>query len=368
MADTTIEWCVRPGTRPKTWNPTRGCEITSPGCARCYAMRTAHRFSGKGGKYEGLTVLTGAGPIWNGEARLVHEMLLAPLSWRQPCTVFVNSMSDLFYEQFTDEEIAVVFGVMAACPQHTFIVLTKRAERMPEWFKWCAEACAGRFHAPAIAHNAACWLREKKLNGDLIDAAISKFTHVHHTTWPMRNVWIGVSTEDQRRADERIPHLMKTPAAVRFVSAEPLLGKIDLRRWIGRYCGCSISAPCDDWTSGDPCVLAPKTLDWLIVGGESGPGSRAFNVEWARALVKQCDRTPTKCFVKQLGALPVDRNDAGFDGDELSAWPADTQCVDLEARGYQGAPVRIVLRDRKGGDIAEWPEDLRVRQFPEVRG
>ncbi|HEX2677999.1 MAG TPA: DUF5131 family protein, partial [Polyangiales bacterium] len=133
MGETAIEWT------DTVWNPVRGCARVSPGCESCYAERQAHRFSNPGGPYEGLTVLGKHGPRWSGRARFVPETLDAPLRWRKPRRIFVNSMSDLFHHDITNEQIAAVFGVMAACPQHTFQVLTKRAERLPEWFRWVDE-------------------------------------------------------------------------------------------------------------------------------------------------------------------------------------------------------------------------------------
>src|SRR5690606_22560010 len=183
---TTIEWTQG------TWNPVSGCTRVSPGCDNCYAMRQAHRFSGNCQPYEGLTTIRRGKVDWTGSVRFVPEMLEVPLQ-RKPTTWFVNSMSDLFHESLTNEQIASAFGGMAATPQHTYQILTKRPKRMREWFGW--------------------------LDGRR----------------PLHNVWLGVSCEDQARADERIPHLLSTPAAVRFVSAEPLLGPIALRAWMPRH-------------------------------------------------------------------------------------------------------------------------------------
>jgi protein gp37 len=151
---------------------------------------------------------------------------------------------------------------------------------------------------------------------------------------PLANVWLGVSVEDQARADERIPLLLQTPSAVRFISAEPLLGSVDLRSG-----GDVTEVGYIDWLRGfdgsDPPI--PR-LDWVIVGGESGPGARPFHIEWARAIVTQCQAAHVPVFVKQLGADPRDPH-----------WDMGGM---------------VTLRDRKGGDPSEWPEDLRVREFP----
>ena len=180
-----IEWC------DATWNPIRGCSMVSHGCTNCYAMKVAHRFSGTGMAYDGLTKMTSAGPVWNGKITLVPKLLDQPLRWRRPRKIFVNSMSDLFHENVPDSFIAQVWNVMQNANHHTFQILTKRPERMLSW--------VGK------------WFR----------------------SWPpLPNVWLGVSTEDQATADERIPLLLKTPAAVRWISAEPLLGPIDIRQYL----------------------------------------------------------------------------------------------------------------------------------------
>lgn len=184
MSNTKIEWT------DKSWNPVRGCTRVSHGCEHCYAERQAHRFSGSGQPYEGLTEIGPKGPRWNGKIRLVPELLEEPLRWRKPCRVFVNSMSDLFHEAVPDRFISEVFAVMNTARRHTFQVLTKRPERM------------------------------LRLGTD------------QKLIYAMSNVWLGVSVEDQKTADERIPLLLQTPAAVRFVSAEPLLSHIDLSKWL----------------------------------------------------------------------------------------------------------------------------------------
>lgn len=570
--DTKIQWT------DATWNPIRGCSRVSAGCDNCYAMNVAHRFSGPGLPYEGLTTLRKGKADWAGIARMVPEHLSDPLRWRKPRRIFVNSMSDLFHHSITNEEIAAVFGVMAACPQHTFQILTKRPERMVEWFgrdgaaaqvdlfkhvalagriqemfspereaavagfpgyfvtskgrvltdngsescllcgkpneatiarkKFCSKECAskagyerrmGRWSEPAArvemkpmvadaGHSRVMLYREDgsaerplihrlaleafdrpgrdgeqgcHIDGDATNNALwnlrwgtqsenwddrkrhgnarswSKIsedeardiresyrrglsagqiansalflgriteTQVRHIVdgeqwrehvepeWPLPQVWLGVSAENQATADERIPLLSQTPAAVRFVSAEPLIGDIDLRKWFDPWtcgdcehhgceddsgptrcddCGedavddaASGSGRCpkcgkDDGTSDAVALSCPRCggsrawkrdygfkfaseypgIDWVIVGGESGPGARPCDVEWIRSIVAQCKDAGTKVFVKQLGtSFAIQQRD----------W-----CT---ARRH----------DRKGGDITEWPEDLRVREFPEV--
>lgn len=282
---TGIEWT------DVTWNPTRGCSRVSPGCEKCYAERQAARFAGAGGPYHGLVRVGPNGPRWTGDVRLVPDSLTAPLHWRKPRRVFVDSMSDLFHEKISNEDIAAVFGVMAASPQHTFQVLTKRAERMLEWFMLVAARrptvtmepvayCLGAMHgvlrrpSAAVAHD-----------GD------------GRPPWPLPNVWLGVSVEDQQRADERIPPLLATPAAVRFVSYEPALGPVDFQRYI--YDGAWMNDPLA--TRG----FTATRLNWIIVGGESGPGAREFDLAWARSIVAQCRAAGVAMFIKQdSGRLP----------------------------------------------------------------
>lgn len=346
-ASTSIEWT------DTTWNPVRGCSIVSPGCRSCYAMKQAHRFSGPGKPYEGLTKQTKAGPQWTGKIVTVEEALTEPLSWKKPRRVFVNSMSDLFHEDVPDEFIDRVFAVMALCPQHTFQVLTKRPERM---LRYCrTDDSSNREYEPDLDGEAT---RDALIEGSS-QALYAKSHSDDPSMWlavhqPLPNVWLGVSVEDQQRADERIPLLLQTPAAVRFISAEPLLGPIDLHSPV-------LEADSDDY------------LDWVIVGGESGPGARRCDVSWVRSIAEQCRAAHVPVFVKQLGAFIVDRNDAGFMGDEPDHWPEDISFEDRVEHdldgtrdGYQGAPVRIHLNNRKGGDPSEWPEDLRVREFPSV--
>lgn len=370
-ANTSIEWT------DKTWNPVRGCSRVSPGCDNCYAMGQAHRYSGvskKTGKalpFHGLTTKRNGKVDWTGVARFIPEALEEPLHWREPQRIFVNSMSDLFHHSVTNEEIAAVFGVMAACPQHTFQVLTKRPERMREWFVWLEDQSdSGELDEVGTTLMYAA----DYLKGSLWSSRVAE---LEHPSWPLTNVWLGVSAEDQQRADERIPELLSTPAAVRFVSAEPLLGPIDLTRIVNAG---EMFAPFNALGRWNLSVFAGSSntgIDWVIGGGESGPGARAFHIDWARSLRNQCREAGVAFFLKQVGANLRERNDVGFDraNDPDCAWDLSRRLFDggvIEdypdgvRNDYQGAPVRIRLIDRKGGDMSEWPEDLRVREFPEV--
>ncbi len=349
---TRIEWTDR------TWNPVTGCTKVSAGCKHCYAEVMAKRTFGR--LYPPVACV--AGPMTREHAaglpalrprrftdvQCHPDRLDAPLRWRKPAMVFVNSMSDLFHEDVPDAFIDRVFAVMALAPQHTFQVLTKRPERMRAY-------CASRFNGAVYGvsspdHETVCW------------------------TSPLRNVWLGVSVEDQATADARIPLLLQTPAVVRFVSYEPALGLVDFDRLHSasaddlehRWDSCLSGEVFSPWADG---MVAAPHLDWVIVGGESGPKARPCDVAWIRSAVQQCKAARVPVFVKQLGAHVITRNDDGWEGDTPRSWPMDTR-FDEHIHGYredyQGAPVRVRLRCRKGGDISEWPEDLRVRQWPEV--
>ncbi len=270
---TKIEWVRNADGSPgKTWNPIVGCEIESPGCRNCYAMRFAGaRLDGNPQvpHYAGTTQPSDRGPVWTGKiAKAPQRTMLAPLKRKKPTTYFVNSMGDLFHEDTPDAWIDEVFAVMALCPQHRFQVLTKRAGRMRDYF-------LGR----------GAMLRIDQIALRLLDSPLwSK------RPWPLSNVALGVSLEDRKRKD-RLGPLRDTPAAYRFVSAEPLLedlGDVDL--------------------SG---------IDQVICGGESGPGARLYNWDWPRDLLRQCRDADTAFFMKQGGQAngPDFKDFAGFPPD-----------------------------------------------------
>ncbi len=321
----------------QTWNPVRGCSRLSAGCVNCYAEKVAARFDGPGLAYHGLTM----NGRWNGRVRVVSQHLSDPLRWKRPRRVFVNSMSDLFHEALTNEQIAAVFGVMAAAPAHTFQVLTKRAERMQSWFEWAAKGDVTHTEVRAITLAAA------RVLGDGFGGHAERFLAGAHgeLAWPLANVWLGVSVEDQKTADARIPLLLDTPAAVRFVSYEPALGPIDFG-----YRGCGAVLVDGSGDRMQPQAHAPNRVDWIIVGGESGARARPFDVAWARSTIEQCRAAGVACFVKQLGHTSYVR------GADLPI-PRVGGPVELDRE-------RHTWRHSKGGDPAEWPEDLRVRQFP----
>lgn len=296
-----IEWTEA------TWNPIVGCSIVSPGCTNCYAMRTAARMNANPATphYHGTVQDSKAGPVWTGKVAMAPErVLLEPLKRRKPTTYFVNSMGDLFHESVPDVWIDKVFAVMALRPQHTFQVLTKRAERMRDY---CSRL---KDRSVEIAQRAV-WLRI----WDDPDAA-ARDTVAVIDAGALPNVWLGVSTERQQEADERIPHLLATPAAVRFISAEPLLGPLDIRQHLRAY-------QCHECFNGrtrvdghffdERCpscngsgVETPR-LGLVIVGGENGP--RPMHPDWVRSLRDQCAGADVPFFFKQWGSWLPGQND-----------------------------------------------------------
>ena len=279
MSDKTkIEWT------DATWNPITGCSVVSPGCKNCYAMKLA------GGRLKhhksriGLTEDSDKGPVWNGQVRLNGDWLDQPLRWKRPRRIFVCAHGDLFHENIPDSWIHNVLEVMARCPQHQFQVLTKRPDRMQYfmnlWVDWYS----------------------------LIDGREKRFLE-----WPLENIWLGVSVEDQKRADERIPLLLETPARVRFISAEPLLGEIDLRMLHHDHIT-NVNALTGRHGMEWPLEGKTNKLDWVIVGGESGPGARPMEKDWARSLRDQCVEANVPYFFKQHGGANKKETGRVLDG------------------------------------------------------
>ena len=377
MSTTTISWT------DATWNPTRGCSVTSPGRNNCYAMQQAHRFSGPGMPYEGLTKTSARGPQWTGVVQLVPEKLGEPLRWRKPRRIFVNPMSDLFHESLSFGTIARIYGVMACAPRHTFQILTKRPERFAQWEAFVAEMAedlkSGVGEEPpdgVDARASACVVMtgECPPNGDGV-LTLDNWRVGMRATWPLPNVWLGVSAEDQARADERIPLLLATPAARRVVSLEPLLAAVDVRPWLGPYrCG---NHQAISFAGCPSCEAArdARPLDAVIVGGESGSNARPCDLAWIRSIRDQCRAAGVKLYVKQLGAAAVEVvkpiRQLGTDGalaelgdrDRLASIPKGW-CLTHTPDGQSRLIRSLRLRDRAGADTAEWPEDLRVREWP----
>jgi protein gp37 len=291
-----IEWTEQ------TWNPVIGCTPVSPGCLNCYAARMSIRLEKMNpkdyGPRDGIRIaeVTNGRPVFTGDVRCLPERLTVPLKRRTPTVYFVNSQSDLFHEKVPDHFIHDVLRVVRQCPQHTFQVLTKRPERAAV-FEW----------------------RCSKHKDDF-------------STLP--NLWLGTSVEDQKAADERIPHLLRCPAAVRFLSCEPLLGPVDLH-------GSGLSP-----LSGG--------IGWVIVGGESGPQARPTPVAHVTSIVEQCRSAGVPVFVKQMGAKPYLRAECS---NLIREW-GDTVIQ------KNGDFVQLHLKDSKGGEPTEWAERLRVREMP----
>ncbi len=304
-----IEWT------DATWNPVVGCTPVSPGCLNCYAATMARRLEAMGRpEYQrrdtdadggGIRIaeVRGGRAVFTGEVRTLPDRLTDPLHWRKPRRVFVNSMSDLFHEAVPFGFIDRVWETMGKCRRHTFQILTKRPERMAAYFEDVRRSA------------------ERKYGQSLVED-------------PLPNVWLGTSVENQATADERIPHLLRCPASVRFLSVEPQIAPIEYR---------------DEWADG---------LHWCIGGGESGPGARPYDTAWARAGITWTRMHGIAWFQKQLGARPF------WDGCGLFA--NDPPCptyLDL----INGRERRVLrTADRKGGDPSEWPADLRVREFPQA--
>lgn len=328
---TNIEWT------DATWNPVTGCTKVSAGCKNCYAETVAERFWAKqygtvDGHRRRFT------DVWTHQERLDE-----PLRWRKPRRVFVNSMSDLFHDAVPDEFIARIFDVIRACHAegrgHTFQVLTKRPVRMRDVMRRL------RFDGGGAGR---VWIADKD------DARGYPLAAGHRGATGLQNLWLGVSAEDQETADERIPILLDTPAAVRFVSAEPLLGEINLWPWTsdpGRYAlekrrdGVHAITSAPDLHPGKHVA---GRLDWVIAGGESGPAARPCDVAWIRGIVEQCKAANVACFVKQLGSFSTHAVEVGrFTGSEEHP---------EKHRNRHTAS--------KGCDPSEWPVDLCVREFP----
>jgi len=300
----------------------------SPGCDGCYAARTAHVRAGNPslkGAYAGVTERTEGGVDWTGLVRPLPERLHLPLGWRKPRLIFVNSMADTFHRGLPDEFVAEIFAVMAATPRHTYQVLTKRHARMR------ALLSSARFV-------------------DMVRAKLDEVAPGARLEWPLPNVWAGVSVEDQKRADIRIPALLETPAAVRFLSCEPLLGPVDLSLamcpGVDEY-GHGLTARQVRWGCYPKAIAK---IDWVIVGGESGPNARPMHPDWARTIRDQCTTAGVAFFFKQWGEWAPDSDLAGIRID-----PEDSgrvRWVDMNGNTHDG----VATAER----CADWAQMYRV--------
>jgi protein gp37 len=361
---TNIEWS------DAVWNFLRGCSRISEGCGSdrgggCYAERQAIRGAYPGGPYEGLVKSTPKGPRWTGNIRFVEELLFAPLRWKKPGRIFVNSMSDLFHEKVTDEMLDKAFAVMALTPQHTYQILTKRPERMKEYF-------TGKAKRPPVGTLAQGYWRKWHIwSASVGMPTIERLPWGWNAKecnifgrWPLPNVWLGVSVEDQKTADERIPLLLQTPSAVHWLSIEPLLGPVDLT---ADGLACDVCTRCLEVPlhSQFPCRQCDGTgksndlaIGWVVVGGESGPKARPMNLMWVHSIVQQCRAGRVPVFVKQLGQKPyIHRHETVKNNRPRFSLHIESLEINQS----------ITFKNRKGGDMSEWPEDLRIREFPGVK-
>jgi protein gp37 len=325
---THIEWT------DATWNPITGCAVVSPGCTNCYAMKLAGTRLRHHPSRAGLTRDTKAGPVWTGEVRFNEQWLLDPLRWTKPRRIFVCAHADLFGEAVPDEWIDRIFAVMALAPQHQFQVLTKRAERMRAYLSNTGDMgiCHG---SPRRIWQAMYGEAKTPIAAGVLDSWYGGPTK---RQWPLPNVWLGVSVEDQVRADERIPHLLAAPAAVRWLSCEPLLGPVDLT---------SVSMAAAEAMEQEPSGLVevdaltgihydsegevsgiwgdpdPK-IDWIVAGGESGPGARPMHPDWARSLRDQCAAAGVPFLFKQWGefgpVVTTGHGDPRYPPDPPTGW------------------------------------------------
>jgi protein gp37 len=344
MGDGThIEWT------DATWNPVTGCTKVSPGCDHCYAESIARRFAGTPAYPNGFDVT------------LRPERLDIPLRWKRPRRVFVNSMSDLFHADIPDEYIARVFAIMALASGHTFQVLTKRHARM-------RSLLSRPDFGDMMAEQGAPYVRSRYWDWDLVDL-------------PLRNVWLGVSVETQQWADIRIPALLGTPAAVRFLSCEPLLGALDLSAWMPagharwqcsgcrRFYSGEHRETCHDchrvgyWTGSHVGNGRPngQPIDWVIVGGESGPGARPMAPAWAQTIRDQCVSAGVPFLFKQWGSWGPTRSvGAGRKTDREVCLP-DSSIKQLsgwfqEGRWMKRMDKRKAGRELDGRTWDEYPE------------
>lgn len=320
MADgTKIEWT------DATWNPIRArrtmpdgsvrigwhCEHASPGCVNCYAetMNKAGRSA-----FTGTRLPYKPGHRGDVEIFLDEKVLLQPLRWRAPRRIFPCSMTDLFGAFVTDEMLDRIFAVMALCPQHIFQPLTKRADRMRAYVT--AQATGSRHVTDHV---------DEWQSKGLIKPVIRDWIGQPDRPRPLPNVWLGVSVEDQKRADERIPDLHATPAAVRFLSCEPLLGRVDICEHLDIWW----NSTTDTWIRE-----RPSRLHWVIAGGESGPKARPMHPDWARSLRDQCAAAGVPFFFKQWGEwLPEGQASGG--GLQEAAHPMGSGGPLPGARGWR---------------------------------
>lgn len=319
-----------------TWNPLLGCRKVSHGCDHCYAILTTNRLAANpqtAASYQGLVRREPTGELeWTGQVNLLPERLRIPLHWTRPRRIFVNSQSDLFHKDVPDEFIARVYAVMALTPQHIYQVLTKRPGRM-------RSLLSAPFGVAGFTEQVKLAMWELAGRDKAAHAARKALPPVGW--WPLPNVHLGTSVEDQHWAAIRIPQLVDTPAAVRWLSCEPLLAPLDLTPWMppgyaGWRCSgclrfyagphqetCPGCGRCGYWSGSHTGNGRPngQPLGWVVVGGESGKGSRPMRAEWAADLQRQCREAGTPFFYKQTGAVLAAELGLPGKGDDPALWP-----------------------------------------------
>lgn len=289
----------------ETWNPILGCDRVSGGCLNCYAIKEVHRMAGNPNAKikaanQGLTLKHGNGQLdWSGKLRFIPARLDQPARWKAPRRIFVNSLGDVFHDDVEMRHLAAIWSVMALTPHHTYQILTKRPENILPML------------SQSGFYQAVLWQADHTVRANHLQ--LTSIGISNPATMPLQNVWIGTSVEDQGAADKRIPHLLRAPARVRFLSCEPLLGNVDLDTWV--------------WNKD---YHGPK-LSWVIIGGESGPRARPMDADWVSHLLTSCVGGDVAVFMKQTGTV----------------WARE--------HGYQ---------DRKGGTPDEWPLGWRMQYFP----
>ena len=350
--ETGVQWTHVPGYIGATWNPTTGC-------SRLHDKRyLANRSSARAAGFTGPGIAREMGvklpcpaqyDLPFARVQLLGERhLTEPLRAKKPRAYFVDSMADLFHEDVPDEFIDRVFAVMALSPRHIFMILTKRPGRMRKYVSDPAtarrvEALAEVIRAGRNIGRGAQWQAQEQLQ------------------WPLRSVWLGVSVEDQERANERVPLLLNTPAAVRFLSCEPLLGPVDVARYL------PICVAADGVIDG----TVREQVDWVIVGGESGAHSRPMDLDWARSLRDQCAAAGVPFFMKQTGRWIAAGGPNEHRQHRLRSWLlADGRVFIPPVIGPHAheRPAAAVAwsNDPHGGRPELWPEDLRVREWPRI--
>jgi len=285
-----------------TWNVVTGCTKVSSGCRFCYAERLFPRV------YPGRKFA---------DVRFHADRLDLPLRWKRPRHIFVNSMSDLFHYVVTTAELDLIFSVMAMSSQHTFQVLTKRPERMNTYLTGLIDR-GGASYTDGVLKDMCSDRNWRYFAGQVNDRLLRQ---VSPWKWPIQNIWLGVSVEDQKTADERIPLLLQTPAAIRWVSYEPALAAVNLDEYLTGHE--EAGTPFSGAPHVGGCVAWTPPVDWVVAGGESGPQARPSQLDWFRQMLTQCRAANVPFFMKQIGG-----------------WP------------------------NKRGDLSEVPADLRVREYP----